>query len=731
MHPRFKRAALPVRGTLSFLMALTLMVMPLLPFTGPQIAFAANDIVLTQTGGSTTVNESGSTDQILVRLSDQPTANVVISVTSSDIGEVTVSPTQLTFTPANYNVEQPVTVTGVDDSDVDGNVLSTIVFQVVTSGPDYAGKSTSMQVTTVDNEEQATAGFTITEPDGQTRVNESGTSDTFTVALNKRPTGQVVLNVTSGDTTEVTASPGQLTFNPGNWNTGQTVTVTGVDDTIPDGPQTSSIIVSVNPAATTDDTYDTVASQTVSVATQDNEAPAAGFFVEESGGSTTVSEDGTTDTFTVRLTQQPQGSVVINVTSADTGEVTVSPDRLTFTTANWNIPQTVTVTGVNDAVADGLQTVSVVLSVNDTLSADEFDNVPDQTVQVTNQDNEPPAAGISVSKTSVTVSESGSSETFRVWLSKQPASPVVVSLTSSDTGEVTVSPSQLTFDQNTWDDPQTVTVTGVDDAEDDGNQTSTITLSVVDALSDDEYDAVADRTVTVTTTDNDPSVRIAPVPLSPCGAKLNTLGPALTWTQEPGARWFHLEVTPFNNDGPGINLIISDAAQVAAAQYQVREPAFGASDANYVMLPDLTYTWRVRTALGTSQPNEFDWSSWSANCSFETANRSSSSITLQSPAGGNTMGSLRPTLQWTNSDGTVFYYEVQMSRDPNFCNTAGCPMLYWELRHGGVANPPNSYTPPANAPLETGQTYFWRVRPRVQGDGSPVAWTPAASFRTN
>jgi len=43
------------------------------------------------------------------------------------------------------------------------------------------------------------------------------------------------------------------------------------------------------------------------------------------------------------LDAQPSSNVVLSVTSSDTGEATVSPSTLTFTSANWNTTQTVTV----------------------------------------------------------------------------------------------------------------------------------------------------------------------------------------------------------------------------------------------------------------------------------------------------------------------------------------------------------------------------------------------------
>ena len=81
------------------------------------------------------------------------------------------------------------------------------------------------------------------------------------------------------------------------------MTVTGVDDNIIDGTITSSITVAVVDDANSDNDFDPVADQTVSVTTTDDDV--AGFTVVETGGATSVSESGTTDTFTVVLTAQP------------------------------------------------------------------------------------------------------------------------------------------------------------------------------------------------------------------------------------------------------------------------------------------------------------------------------------------------------------------------------------------------------------------------------------------
>ena len=213
----------------------------------------------------------------------------------------------------------------------------------------------------------------------------------------------------------------------------------------------------------------------------------------------------------------------------------------------------------------------------------------------------------------------------------------------------------------------------------------------------------------------------APLLSSPAnGATISEFGPFLLWTNPAGTTQYQLQVTPANNDGPGVNLIIGSADDA----FDIPAPPDW-----YGMLPDITYTWRVRATDATVSLSETDsgWGPWSDNWTFRTPKVSSSTLTLSSPAKGATSSSLTPTLTWSNTDSAVFYYEVQVSKDPGFGTNA---FLYSELRHGAVTAPLNSYTIPSSFPLEAGTTYYWRVRPRVQGDGRAVDWPAPASFKT-
>jgi len=453
---------------------------------------------VTQSSGSPAVSESGSTDTFTVVLTAEPDSNVVISVTSGDTGEATVSASSLTFTTGYWDSAQTITVTGVNDDIIDGSINTTITLAVVDGSSDNNFDPLADQTVTAATADNDSAGFTVTQSSGSTTVTEGGGTDTFTVVLTAEPDSNVVISVTSGDTGEATVSASSLTFTTGNWDSAQTITVTGVNDDIIDGSINTTITLAVVDASS-DNNFDPLSDQTVTAATADNDS--AGFTVTQSSGSTAVSESGSTDTFTVVLTAEPDSNVVISVTSGDTGEATVSASSMTFTTGNWNSAQTITVTGVDDDTVDGSQDSTITLAVVDGSSDNNFDPLADQTVTATTADND--SAGFTKSKSTVSVSETGTTDTFTVVLNIEPASDVVISVTSGDTGEATVSASSLTFTSGNWDSAQTITVTGVDDDIIDGSINTTITLAVVDGSSDDNFDSLADQTVTAATADND------------------------------------------------------------------------------------------------------------------------------------------------------------------------------------------------------------------------------------
>jgi gliding motility-associated-like protein len=219
--------------------------------------------------------------------------------------------------------------------------------------------------------------------------------------------------------------------------------------------------------------------------------------------SLATAEGGVFQTFTVVLDAAPASDVVLDVVSSDTSEGTVSPASITFTTGNYNLPRTVTVTPFNDPLVDGDQNYDITVSVDPVISNDFFDALASATVNVTNADDD--AAGIIINPISGNTSEAGVAATFSVFLDSEPSADVIIPLSSSDLGEGTIAVTSITLNSGNWNTGVVVTVTGVDDAFVDGPVAySIITGNVTSA--DANYDILTGTDVpdvAVTNNDND------------------------------------------------------------------------------------------------------------------------------------------------------------------------------------------------------------------------------------
>src|SRR5205823_10068679 len=204
------------------------------------------------------------------------------------------------------------------------------------------------------------------------------------------------------------------------WNVAQTVTVTGVDDAVNDGNINYTIITA--PSSSADIQYNNIDAADVSVTNADDDAP--GITVVPIGGLIT-SEAGGTATFQIILNSQPTANVTINLHSSNTAEGTISANSVVFTAANWNVTQTITITGVNDFLDDG--NISYTIITDAAISADgTYSGIDASDVSVTNTDDD--TASIVVTPASGTTTEAGGTMTFTVSLASQPTDDVFLSV---------------------------------------------------------------------------------------------------------------------------------------------------------------------------------------------------------------------------------------------------------------------------------------------------------------
>ncbi|HEX8780607.1 MAG TPA: hypothetical protein VF728_05510, partial [Nocardioides sp.] len=299
--------------------------------------------ILVNPASGLVTTEAGGTATFEITLNKPPAADVTVPLSSSDATEGTV-PASVTFSPATWATPQIVTVTGVNDFVDDDDVAYTILTApATTADPRYQGIDPGdVEATNADDD---TAGL-ATEPASGLVTTEAGGTATFALTLASEPVADVVVTLSSDDPTEGTVSPATVTFTAADWNVARTVTLTGVNDFVDEGDVAYAVQVA---AASPDPKYQGLAASVAATNTDDD---AAGFAASPAAGLVTT-EAGGTATFQLSLTSEPFADVVVSFTSGDTTEGTVSPASLTFTAANWNAGQTVTVTGANDFVDDG------------------------------------------------------------------------------------------------------------------------------------------------------------------------------------------------------------------------------------------------------------------------------------------------------------------------------------------------------------------------------------------
>ena len=226
-------------------------------------------------------------------------------------------------------------------------------------------------------------------------------------------------------------------------------------------------------------------------------------------------------TYTIAVTNVGSAATSGTVTVTDTLPAGLAPTAPSGVVAGWTCGiagQTVTCTrsdalGVGasypaialtvDVAADAAAAVTNIAQVSgggESNTANDSASDPTTVTQL--------SPGVTVDPTSgLTTTEAGGTDTFTVVLDSPPSGDVVIDLASTDLTEGTVSPAQLTFTGGAggdWATPRTVTVTGVDDATEDGDQAYGITVAIDAALTDDPaYDALDPTDVAVTNLDDE------------------------------------------------------------------------------------------------------------------------------------------------------------------------------------------------------------------------------------
>jgi hypothetical protein len=253
-----------------------------------------------------------------------------------------------------------------------------------------------------------------------------------------------------------------------------------------------------------------------------------------------TTQAGATATYQVVLQTAPQQNVTIPISSSDPSQGTLSASSLVFTNNDWNIPQTVTVTGQSNKPSPYFVFNGPAVS-NDPA----FNGMTAPTLYF----NAPRTPLIITSSTSLQTTKSGGTATFNVALSTAPVAPVTITLNNSNSSEGTLSRSTVTFDSTNWNEPQAVTVTGLNDNQVNGGVTYQITGTA--SSQDTNYNNMGMTPVTVFNKDN----------VNAVGISVSTT--SLQTTQSGGTATFSVVLTsqPLGGARVLVNLATTDPSQ--------------------------------------------------------------------------------------------------------------------------------------------------------------------------
>ncbi|MFO0869190.1 MAG: Calx-beta domain-containing protein [Pirellulales bacterium] len=398
-----------------------------------------------------TVSESAGANLVqakVTRFQQDLSLPLVVTLTSNDPSEATV-PASVTI-PAGEAVAF-VGVSLVDDLLVDGPQNVTI--SAAASG--LTGDSRSLTVTDNDIFSLTLASSVLSEGGGTT----TGTVTRGDADLS----APLVVTLSSSDVSEATV-PATVTI-PAH-EASATFTVTAVDDTLLDGTQSLTISASAPSHPTVNSSLNITDLELLTVTITPNA-------ISENGGTTTAT--------VTRSNTDVSSAITVTLSSNDPSEAGV-PSQVTLP-ANAT-STTFTVTGLDDNLLDGSQSVLITASLTGYVSVAGALTVTD-------------FESLNVSLPTASISENGGVVTATVTRSNtDTASPLVVTLDSSDPTAATV-PTSVTIPANVTF--VTFSVIAVDDTLLDGTQLTTITATAASYASSSRNLQVTDvENLTVT-----------------------------------------------------------------------------------------------------------------------------------------------------------------------------------------------------------------------------------------
>ena len=475
----------------------------------------------------------------------------------------------LTFAKSAWSTPQAVTVRSVG---APGGVRSGAVVRLRPSRS--TGDSGYRYLSAVDVRVRESDGPALVLKPGRLDVAEGGTAS-YQLRLAKVPASSVTVSISLGsgdgdltvkDTDDATGGDqlSAIVFTPENWSSGRWVTLAAADDDDVAGGERSV----VHTAASDDAGYDGLRAGLVAVEVDDDVPglviPVSSIDVTENSKDT---DKGNTASYTVSLDHRPSADVAVAVSVSGDDSLSVLPVSLAFTSSDWNVPQTVTVTAATDVdLLNGTATIRHTASgggfdgVSGVVIATEIDD--SGTVRPPNLDRWIPQPCYADAFSAECDIIEGTSTSYGMSLGDKPSGTVTIRMSLQPVGgggdvDITVSPSVLTFDSGNWDTYQYVTVTAAEDSDLDNGK-----RKITHVVSGGGYnDSIS--TMTLRELDNDPTVTFHETENGAAVTELSVLEgqPKDYWIGVVGPRY--LAPIPSNSFEVEISLVIGSDSDIS------------------------------------------------------------------------------------------------------------------------------------------------------------------------
>lgn len=419
------------------------------------------------------------------KLNAKPKSAVIVTIKSDHDDRLSISSSSLTFTPSNWNTDQVVTFTAVDDHIAYGDLNFSITINSSSGDSRFNDIKNTVQVKIKDNDEVG-----IVYDDSSITFNE-GQSVIRTFKLKSQPLADVVLNISSEHGDKLTISSKQLIFTSSNWNINQSVTFTAIDDNIASGDLSFNIKIK---SSSTDTLYNNISENIIPITIKDDDI--SGIIYDSTSATL---DEGQSITRSFKLKSQPISDVTLNISSNNSSRLSISKSSLTFTASNWDIEQSVTFTAIDNSIDDGDAAVSV--TIKSTSTDINYSNLSSG-FAITVKDND--ASGIMADTTPATITE-GQYITRIFKLKSQPKSNVTLNISSSNNSRLSITPQSLTFTPSNWNTTQSVRFTAIDDNIVNGNVD--VVIRIKSSSTDNAYNNLT-STYTITVKDNDVASKI-------------------------------------------------------------------------------------------------------------------------------------------------------------------------------------------------------------------------------